>query len=69
MPTVRGIQKEDVTTIAGRLSAMWRMLEERGVPRSICRNSLIAPATCNLLNADKTATVERFAFGPRGLTI
>jgi hypothetical protein len=29
------------------------------VPRDvICRNSLIAPATCNLLNADKTTTVD-----------
>jgi hypothetical protein len=51
--------KEDVASIAGRLMGMWRLLEEKGVPREvICRNSLIAPATCNLLNADKTATVE-----------
>ncbi len=55
--------KEDVSTIASRLMAMWRLLEEQGVPIDmICRNSLIAPATCNLLNADKTATVEN-AFG------
>jgi hypothetical protein len=51
--------REDVTTIAGRLLAMWRLLEEKGVPRDvICRNSLIAPATCNLLNADNTTTVD-----------
>jgi hypothetical protein len=51
--------EEDVTTIARRLIAMWRLLEEKGLPMDvICRNSLIAPATCNLLNADKTATVE-----------
>jgi hypothetical protein len=38
---------------------MWRTLEQKGVPReTIVRNSLIAPATCNLLNIDKTATVE-----------
>jgi hypothetical protein len=38
---------------------MWRLLEEKGVPRDvICRNSLIAPATCNLLNADNTTTVD-----------
>jgi hypothetical protein len=51
--------REDVTTIAGRLLAMWRLLEEEGLARDvICRNSLIAPATCNLLNADNTATVD-----------
>ncbi len=51
--------REDVTTIAGRLLAMWRLLEEKGLPRDvICRNSLIAPATCNLLNADNTTTVD-----------
>jgi len=51
--------REDVTTIAGRLLGIWRLLEEKGVPRDvICRNSLIAPATCNLLNADKTTTVD-----------
>ena len=32
---------------------------------AVCRNSLIAPATCNLLNVDKTATVEN-AFRPVG---
>ncbi|MGD0229974.1 MAG: hypothetical protein ABSC19_06380, partial [Syntrophorhabdales bacterium] len=50
---------EDVVTIASRLLAIWRPLEEKGVPRGlILRNSLIAPATCNLLNIDKTATVD-----------
>jgi len=50
---------ESVASIAARLSAMWRTLEERGVPReTILRNSLIAPATCNLLNIDKTVTVD-----------
>ncbi len=51
--------KENLATIVKRLLAIWLLLEEKGVPRElICRNSLIAPATCNLLNADKTATVE-----------
>jgi hypothetical protein len=50
---------EDVESITVRLSAMWRSLEEKGVPREVVlRNSLIAPATCNLLNVDKTATVD-----------
>ena len=50
---------EGVESMAARLSAMWRALEERGVPREmVLRNSLIAPATCNLLNIDKTVTVD-----------
>jgi hypothetical protein len=50
---------ESVESIAARSSAMWRTLEQGGVPReTILRNSLIAPATCNLLNIDKTATVD-----------
>lgn len=50
---------ESVASIASRLSAIWSKLEERGVPAEvILGNSLIAPATCNLLNIDKTATVD-----------
>ena len=52
--------REDVATIAGRLEAMWSVLIEKGCDSSLLvRNSLIAPATCNLLNPDKTVTVER----------
>lgn len=54
---------EDAAGIAARLSAMWRRLEERGVPREvIVQNGLLAPATCNLMNVDKTATIDA-AFG------
>jgi len=50
---------EDTETITKRLTAMWRGLEARGVPwDDIIQNGLIAPATCNLLNIDKTATVD-----------
>ena len=50
---------EDVNSIAGRLKAMWRVLEEKGMDRrTIAKASLIAPATCNLLNLDRTATVD-----------
>lgn len=52
--------REDVASIAGRLESMWAVLEEKGVDRElIAQNSLIAPATCNLLNPDKTVTVEK----------
>jgi hypothetical protein len=51
--------KEDVESISGRLLNMWRVLEKKGVDRDlIVENSLLAPATCNLLNSDKTSTVE-----------
>jgi hypothetical protein len=52
--------KEDVMSIAGRLESMWRVLEKKGIDRKlIIQNSLLAPATCNLLNPDKTVTVEK----------
>lgn len=42
-----------------RLEGMWRHLEQKGCPLDrIVRQSLIAPATCNLVNVDGTATVE-----------
>jgi hypothetical protein len=52
--------KEDVVSIAGRLESMWAVLERKGVDRGlIAQNSLLAPATCNLMNQDKTVTVEK----------
>ena len=61
VPTVpEEISGENVARIAGRLEGMWLEVEKRGVSRErIVRNSLLAPATCNLANPDKTATVER----------
>jgi hypothetical protein len=51
--------KEDVESISGRLVGMWGVLEKKGIDMGlIIKNSLLAPATCNLLNPDKTATVE-----------
>lgn len=50
---------EGAESLITRLSAMWSTLEKKGVPRKvILQNSLIAPATCNLMNIDKTATVD-----------
>jgi hypothetical protein len=52
--------KEDVASIAGRLESMWKVLEKKCVDRElIVQNSLLSPATCNLLNPDKTVTVEK----------
>jgi hypothetical protein len=51
--------KEDVESITSRLLIMWRILENKGVSREVLvRNSIIAPAACNLMNPDGTATVE-----------
>lgn len=52
--------REDVESIAGRIESMWHVMEEKGIDRErIIQNSLVAPATCNLLNPDKTVTVEK----------
>ena len=51
--------REDVESISGRLVNMWKVLEKKGIDMGmIIENSLLAPATCNLLNSDKTATVD-----------
>jgi hypothetical protein len=39
---------------------MWRYLEAGGIsPDLIRKNSMIATATCHLMNVDKEATVDR----------
>jgi hypothetical protein len=51
--------KEDITSLANRLASIWNLLEAKGIDRSvIARNSVLAPATCNLLNVDRTVTVD-----------
>ncbi len=51
--------REDVEGLGRRLTAMWGVLEEKGVTREIiARQAILAPATCNLLNPDRTSTVE-----------
>lgn len=52
--------REDVLSIAERLESLWTVLEKKGIDRDlIVRDSLLAPATCNLLNPDKTVTVHK----------
>lgn len=52
--------KEDVMSLAARLEKMWDVLEAKGLDRAlVARNSMLAPATCNLLNPDKTVTVDK----------
>lgn len=52
--------KEDVKSISKKLEDIWRILANKGIDlQQIIENSLLAPATCNLINPDKTYTVER----------
>jgi hypothetical protein len=52
--------KETVKALADRLEAMWAVLRDKGFPAElIVRQSMLAPATCNLVNSDETATVEK----------
>jgi hypothetical protein len=54
------LEQETAASLAERLEAFWEDLSKRGVDQaSLIRQSLLAPATCNLLNPDKEKTVER----------
>jgi hypothetical protein len=51
---------ETVESLMVRLEGIWEILARQGLDRrTIARQSLLAPATCNLLNLDGAATVER----------
>jgi hypothetical protein len=51
---------ENVQRLAKRLEDMWGVLQKKGLDMElIVKNSLLAPATCNLMNVDKTETVEK----------
>jgi hypothetical protein len=42
------------------LESFWEGLTQKGVDRErLLRQSLLAPATCNLMNPDKEKTVEK----------
>lgn len=57
------LEQETIGSLKERLGTFWRDLSKKGVDwERLLRQSLLAPATCNLLNPDKEKTVER-AFG------
>jgi len=57
------LKRETVDSLLGLLETFWTALIARGVDRdTLLRQSLLAPATCNLMNPDKEKTVEQ-AFG------
>jgi hypothetical protein len=54
------LERETVDSLLGLLEAFWTALAERGVDHgALLRQSLLAPATCNLMNPDKEKTVEQ----------
>jgi len=54
------LEQETVDTLAERLETFWRSLSQKGVDQErLLHQSLLAPATCNLLNPDKEKTVEK----------
>ncbi len=54
------LERETVDSLVERLEAFWNDLSEKGVDQEkLLHQSLLAPATCNLLNPDKEKTVEK----------
>ena len=61
VPTkVEDLNGETLDSLIGRLEALWDYLAQRGMDRDqLLRQSLLAPATCCLVNPDRAETVER----------
>jgi hypothetical protein len=54
------LENETIPSLHDRLESFWKDLSRKGVDRQrLLRQSLLAPATCNLLNPDKEKTVEK----------
>ena len=54
------LEQETVNSLMELLEKLWAELVQRGVRKEkLLHQSLLAPATCNLMNADKEKTVER----------
>ena len=52
--------REDVSSVIARLESVWAFIWSKGVDRDLMLSrSLLSPATCCLVNPDKTETVER----------
>jgi len=54
------LEQETVDSLMERLETFWDDLSRKGVNQAkLLHQSLLAPATCNLLNPDKERTVEK----------
>jgi hypothetical protein len=53
------LEQETIDSLEERLETFLEDLSQKGVDRErLLRQSLLAPATCNLMNPDKEKTVE-----------
>jgi hypothetical protein len=54
------LEDETADSLKGKLENFWEHLSKKGVDQEkLLRQSLLAPATCNLMNPDKEKTVEK----------
>jgi hypothetical protein len=54
------LDQETIDSLIERLESFWKGLSQKGVDRErLFRQSLLAPATCNLMNPDRERTVEK----------
>jgi len=54
------LEQETIPSLMERLETFWEDLFRQGVDQAkLLHQSLLAPATCNLLNPDKERTVEK----------
>jgi len=54
------LERETSDSLIGLLETFWEKLCQKGVEQErLLRQSLLAPATCNLMNQDKERTVEK----------
>lgn len=52
--------RETISSLMSRLEVLWDTLAQKGIDRQrMIERSLLAPATCCLVNPDKTLTVEK----------
>jgi hypothetical protein len=61
VPTgMENFSRENIDSLEARLGAVWRQLASKGLDiAQIVRQGMLSPATCCLVNPDKTTTVER----------
>ena len=54
------LEQETTDSLMEKLETFWEDFSRKGMdPKRLLRQSLLAPATCNLLNSDKEKTVEK----------
>ena len=61
VPTYTELSEQETTdSLMEKLETFWEDFSRKGMdPKRLLRQSLLAPATCNLLNPDKEKTVEK----------